>query len=99
MDDDREARASPKEAENGSAVVGSPAIRPIFLGNLTPQYTAEDVTAIFERPILPPDSSFPSFPVERVDLKRGYCFVFLKDVKTQQDKETIERFVSDINGM
>jgi RNA recognition motif-containing protein len=88
--------------ENGAAVIGSAAMRPIFLGNLNPDYTAADVTEMFERPLVPkdlPQDAYPPMPVERVDVKRGYCFVFLKDAQTQQDKEAAERFVSDINGM
>ena len=37
--------------------------------------------------------------VERLDLKRGFCFVFLKDVATQEEKERAEAYVSQINGM
>lgn len=37
--------------------------------------------------------------VDRVDIKRGYCFVFLKDVTSQAEKERIENYVADIGGM
>jgi len=37
--------------------------------------------------------------VERVDLKRGFGFVFLEDAKSEGDKERIERYVRDISGM
>jgi len=83
----------------GSAVIGSTALRPVFLGNLKNEYTSEQVIEIFERPIQPANASFNTIPVDRVDLKRGYCFIFLKDAITQEDKEHAERFVSDINGM
>jgi hypothetical protein len=83
----------------GSAVIGSTALRPVFLGNLKNDYTAEQMIEIFERPIQPANASFNAIPVDRVDLKRGYCFIFLKDAITQEDKEHAERFVSDINGM
>jgi arginine/serine-rich splicing factor 4/5/6 len=81
-------------------VIGSSALRPVFLGNLMNVYTPEDVTAIFERPQQPKgDKVYTPVPVDRIDLKRGYCFVFLKDAVTQEDKINAERFVSAINGM
>lgn len=98
-DDDRQ--MSMDNSADGE-VVGSAAMRPVFLGNLTSGYAAADVQDIFERPILPRDATadtFPPIPVERVDLKRGYCFVFLKDALTEAAKERAERFVSEINGM
>mmetsp|Transcript_31358 Transcript_31358/g.65440 ORF Transcript_31358/g.65440 Transcript_31358/m.65440 type:complete len:137 (-) Transcript_31358:94-504(-) len=89
------------ESSNGD-VIGSAAMRPVFLGNLHHTYTAEDVQAIFDRPILP-DSADPTkyspVPVERVDMKRGYCFVFLKDARNQAEKDMALRFVEIINGM
>mmetsp|Transcript_13896 Transcript_13896/g.30359 ORF Transcript_13896/g.30359 Transcript_13896/m.30359 type:complete len:405 (-) Transcript_13896:100-1314(-) len=87
---------------NDDDVIGSPALRPVFIGNLLPNFVTEDVISIFERPILPDSvdrDKYGPVPVERVDLKRGYCFVFLKDVKTQSEKEHAERFVAMINGM
>ncbi len=91
-------------------VIGSAALRPVFLGNLSNTYTAEDVTAIFEGPQQPPAGKeggengsqtrvYSPIPVDRIDLKRGYCFVFLKDAVTQQDKEQAELFVAALNGM
>jgi hypothetical protein len=85
--------------ENGE-VIGSSAMRPVFLGNLIPGYNPELVTAIFERPQQPKENTtYARVPVDRIDQKRGYCFVFLKDATSQADKERAERFVSDINGM
>jgi hypothetical protein len=83
------------------AVIGSTSLRPVFLGNLDLDYRSEEVVAIFEKPIEPPNASmrYSPIPVDRIDLKRGYCFVFLKDVSTQSEKEQAERFVQDINGM
>lgn len=37
--------------------------------------------------------------LDRVDMKRGYCFVFLKDVSSMAEKERIENYVADISGM
>jgi hypothetical protein len=66
-------------------------------------FGSNEVIEIFQKPMIPPDS-FPKVPfkpiaVDRLDLKRGYCFVFLKDVANVAEKEQVERFVSDINGM
>lgn len=33
------------------------------------------------------------------DIKRGYAFVFLRDPKTIEEKNRIETYVGDINGM
>jgi arginine/serine-rich splicing factor 4/5/6 len=106
MEDDRMVDRDPSEPHqsNGDSgdVIGSAALRPVFLGNLHHSFTAGDVIEIFERPLIPPDlpqDAFDPIPVDRVDLKRGYCFVFLKDAASQADKERAERFVSDINGM
>jgi len=99
-------KSPPQEAqgvdENKNDVIGSAALRPIFLGNLNVGCKHEDIIAIFERPIVPPDAdadSFRSMPVDRIDYKRGYCFVFLKDATTEDFKEMAQRFVNDINGM
>lgn len=32
-------------------------------------------------------------------MKRGYCFVFLQDPKTIEEKNRIEAYVGEINGM
>ena len=37
--------------------------------------------------------------VERIDLKRGFCFVFLKPASSQADKDHAERYLSEINRM
>jgi hypothetical protein len=101
-----EAAAPPPEqteqTRDAGEVIGSAAIRPVFLGNLKTDCPAEDIAEIFSRPIAPPGTppgTFTPIPIDRVDTKRGYCFVFLKDAATQADKEMTERFVSAINGM
>ena len=81
---------------SNDSVIGSAALRPVFLGNLIPVYTPETVCAAFERPTIP--NAEPVL-VDRVDVKRGYCFVFLKDARNESDKRRIEEFVSKINGM
>ena len=85
---------------NGGGIIGSSALPPVFLGNLLSTYRADAVTALFERPIQPSQKTvYHSVPVDRIDIKRGYCFVFLKDALTQADKDNVEGFVLDINGM
>jgi arginine/serine-rich splicing factor 4/5/6 len=96
--------AEPKKEENGESneVIGSAAIRPVFLGNLRGVFEAEQVTEIFTRPIVPrdtPEGTYSPLAIDRVDVKRGYCFVFLKDATSQAEKESAERFVTAINGM
>jgi RNA recognition motif-containing protein len=77
--------------QNGE-VIGSTAMRPVFLGNLNTNFAAADVKDVFE-------TADPPIPVDRVDIKRGYCFVFLRDAASEADKQRAENFVSDINGM
>jgi hypothetical protein len=87
---------------NSEDLVGSAAIRPVFLGNLRGMFEAEQVTDIFTKPIVPPgteEGKFSPFSIDRVDVKRGYCFVFLNDAASQADKEEAETFVKAINGM
>jgi splicing factor, arginine/serine-rich 4/5/6 len=89
---------------NGDAeasVIGSAAMRPVFLGNLIPNYSTDQVTNMFERPhqLRGMPREFKSIPVDRIDVKRGYCFVFLKDAQSEADKEQVEEFVKAITGM
>ena len=96
---DTSAEVKKESSEDG---VGSAAMRPIFLGNLKPNYQADDVKAIFQKPVLPPgteEGAFQPIEVERLDQKRGYCFVFLKDASSAADKDNAERFVAAISGM
>lgn len=97
-----EATSEAAAGENGSAVSGSSALRPVFLGNLKPTYNADDIMAIFHNPIAPPgteEGKYKPIPVDRLDQKRGYCFVFLKDALVQEDKDNAEAFVAAISGM
>ena len=41
--------------------------------------------------------SLPCYTTQ--DIKRGYAFVFLRDPKTIEEKNRIETYVGDINGM
>jgi arginine/serine-rich splicing factor 4/5/6 len=91
------------EAVSQDPVVGSTALRPLFLGNLNNDYAPEDVTATFEAPFQPEradgEPPFEPIPVDRIDVKRGYCFVFLKDAKNEADKERIEAYLKAIQGV
>ena len=71
--------------------------RPVFLGNLNHNVISSDVEKIFTEPIT--DDGAAPVPVDRVDLKRGFCFVFLKDAENQDEKDRAEAYVSRINGM
>lgn len=71
--------------------------RPVFLGNLNHNVISSDVEKIFSEPIT--DDGAAPVPVDRVDLKRGFCFVFLKDAENQDEKDRAEAYVSRINGM
>ena len=85
---------------NNSYEMSSEAMPPVFLGNLLHTYSADAVTDLFERPIQPSEkTNYYPIPVDRIDIKRGYCFVFLKDARSPADKENVEGFVMDINGM
>ena len=88
---------------NIAAAGGGTAMRPVFLGNLHPTYTHDDVVNIFHKPVVPPGTedaeSFKPVAVDRLDQKRGYCFVFLKDAESPGDKDNVEKLVSAINGM
>merc|ERR550532_1022089 len=71
-------------------------MRPIFLGNLSAYCNAQEIEDIFHRPVI---NIGGPISVDRVDLKRGFCFVFLRDAKALPDKDRAERYVSQINGM
>jgi hypothetical protein len=95
-------RQEENSTEDGSTgeVVGSAALRPVFLGNLISNYSTDQVTRMFEHPAeLRMAGDYKPVPVDRIDVKRGYCFVFLKDAESQKDKERIEDFIRAINGM
>ena len=95
-----EATSANGDESAGEVVIGSAAMRPVFLGNLVPNYSTDMVVSMFENPSqLRLEKKYKSIPVDRIDVKRGYCFVFLKDAKSQSDKVQIENFVVAINGM
>jgi hypothetical protein len=90
--------AAASSSANEESLVGSAHLRPVFLGNLIPNYSTDRVTQLFENP-RDLRLDYDAVPVDRIDVKRGYCFVFLKDAKSEADKMRIEKFVSEISGM
>jgi hypothetical protein len=66
-------------------------IRPVFLGNLHASYAPGDITRLFE--------TKGSLRVDRIDVKRGYCFVFLQSVASAAEQERIQTWVETLNGM
>jgi hypothetical protein len=94
---DSEATPAPAASSNNDS--GPYALRPVFLGNLTPGFEPNAAIDLFERPIQPNNQEFAPMPVERIDLKRGYCFVFLNDVATRAQLAQTEAFVALLHGM
>jgi arginine/serine-rich splicing factor 4/5/6 len=90
--------AAASSSANEDSLVGSAHMRPVFLGNLIPNYSTDRVTQLFENP-RDLRLDYDTVPVDRIDVKRGYCFVFLKDAKSEADKMRIEKFVGEISGM
>lgn len=80
---------------NYRSLQGSAHVRPIFLGNLEYGVTTEEIEDIFRRPV----TDIKPMQVDRVDLKRGFCFVFLKDIQSDDEKERVENYVNSLNGM
>lgn len=100
--DDPAINESSEHNGDSSDLVGSAAITPVFLGNLMMNYASDDVLAIFSTPLGPPGTpagTYKPIRVDRLDQKRGYCFVFLKDASSQEEKDNVERFVEAISGM
>jgi len=87
---------------SGGGGGGNLYFRPIFLGNLSHSCVASDIENIFANPA--PGSmdngevKMP-YPVDRVDMKRGYAFVFMKDPVSLEEKERLETYVVEMNGM
>lgn len=82
----------PPQENRGSMDPGGVFMPTVFLGNLSSYCMAEDVQDMFEQRDQP-------IPTQRVDMKRGFCFVYLKDAKSPEDKERIMKFVEGVNGI
>ena len=80
---------------NDNNMIGSAHLRPVFIGHLDYGCTVEDIEDLFIRPI----RGMEPLAVDRVDLKRGYAFVFFQEARSQSDKDRLERYVDEINGM
>jgi hypothetical protein len=88
---------------NNSTDTTSMALRPLFFGNLVQNYSTDRITDLFERPHtignLPNKEELQPIFVDRIDIKRGYCFVFFKDATSLEDKRRVESFCMTIQGM
>jgi len=71
--------------------------RPVFIGNLSTMCNIKDIEDIFERPIL--NGVHGPIEIERIDLKRGFGFVFLKNARSLDERDAVEKYVGDLNGM
>lgn len=95
----------PPAAENGMGGGGIPEVPSVFLGNLDYGATTTDVEAIFGQPLQVPGVDLSQLPVggirvERVDLKRGYCFVYLKQCWTSvEQRDLVYNYAQRISGM
>ena len=83
--------------KDGSGTIDFDEFLDMMTAKMSDKDTREDISKVFESPVLGDDIT--PVAVERLDLKRGFCFVFLKDVATQEEKERAEAYVSQINGM
>jgi len=91
------AHDTPREDQPGSDdVIGSSHLRPVFMGNLDYNCTVNDIEDLFIRPVR---NGMEPVAIDRVDLKRGYAFVFFQEARSEEDKERLERYVDEINGM
>ncbi|KAK1734497.1 hypothetical protein QTG54_014745 [Skeletonema marinoi] len=102
---------SPPNNQNNDGL-GS-GIRPIFMGNLSHSALSSDVEHMFRNPVSRGSSygtngeekeegmasEIAPFDLDRVDMKRGYCFVFMQEPKTIEEKNRLEAYVGEINGM
>ena len=100
--DEAEYNATPGDSTTQEGSASAVNVRPVFLGNLSPGVRSEDIMEIFSRPMTPSDASKDSYnpvAVDRVDIKKGFCFVFFKDAANAAERDQVERFVAGIQGM
>jgi hypothetical protein len=100
---ERHGSSNDRNSKSNMDESSSLALRPLFFGNLIPNYSTDQINNIFEHPYkidsLPNKNELQPIPVDRIDIKRGYCFVFFKDATSMEDKRGIESFCVAINGM
>ena len=79
---------------------GIPAIPSMFLGNLDYGTNVSDIRNIFERPLPGIGDGMAPMEVEKVDLKRGFCFVYLKqNFKSLEERNAVYTYAERVNGM
>jgi hypothetical protein len=103
-DDEMQRQHDATNNNNNDTFDGSTmALRPLFFGNLLLNYSTDQIKNLFEHPdridTLPNHNELSPIPIDRIDIKRGYCFVFFKDATSIQEKQRIESFCMTINGM
>ena len=87
-------REDHQAGENDNPMIGSAHLRPVFMGNLDYSCTVEDLEDLFNRP-----PRGDPMAIDRVDLKRGYAFIFFQEARSQSTKDRLERYVDEINNM
>lgn len=95
MDTSAPPREDQRNGTDNNNLIGSAHLRPVFMGNLEYNCTVEDIEDLFVRPM----QGMDPVSIDRVDLKRGYAFVFFQEARSQTDKVKLERYVEEINGM
>jgi len=73
--------------------------RAVFFGNLSTACTIKDIEDVFERPILNDVGLHGPIEIDRIDLKRGFGFIFLKNARSLDGRDAVEKYVQDLNGM
>jgi len=85
---------------DGGSSTGIPAIPSIFLGNLDYGTNVSDIRNIFGRPLPGIGDGMAPMEVEKVDLKRGFCFVYLKqNFKSLEERNAVYAYAERVNGM
>ena len=106
LDENEVSQREMRENHNHHSSSSTMALRPLFFGNLLLDYSTDEITNLFEHPEriaalsnhINTNEAQPIY-IDRIDIKRGYCFVFLKDATSLQEKQRIESFCMTINGM
>ena len=77
-----------------------PEIPSLFFGNLDYGATVGSIRAIFEKPLSGVADNMVNCEVEKVDLKRGFCFVYIKqNFKSIQERDAVYNYAQRLHGM
>ena len=101
LDENEVSQREMRENHNHHSSSSTMALRPLFFGNLLLDYSTDEITNLFEHPerIAALSNHINTNEAQPIYIKRGYCFVFLKDATSLQEKQRIESFCMTINGM